>query len=341
MIEQVWDTPKVYRIPIALPDNPLRELNAYVIQGERRNVVIDTGFNRPECRKALWSGIEELNLDLSRTQLFLTHLHSDHIGLVWDFVEKGVPVYMGECEYQYFAMLYRWGGIASLDRRFQQEGYPIWELKRQAEDNQGRRYAPEPDFPATLLQDNDCLGETDDLEIRACLTPGHTPGHMCLYLPKEQLLFAGDHILFDITPNISVWEHIPHSLADYMDSLRRVQKMPIRAAFPAHRARQKDVSGRINTLLEHHQERLREIYQAVHENPGLTAYKLAGKITWSAHGKTWENFPPQQKWFAVGETLAHLDYLCDRNVLIPLKKYGYVTYKIDKSTELFQPASCG
>ena len=53
-------------------------------------LVIDTGFNRQECREALWAGIRELKLDMSATVLFLTHYHEDHIGLVWDFVERCV-----------------------------------------------------------------------------------------------------------------------------------------------------------------------------------------------------------------------------------------------------------
>ena len=32
-------------------------------------------------------------------------------------------------------------------------------------------------------------------------------------------------------------------------------------------------------------------------------------ITWSARGLGWEQFPPHQKWFAMGETLAHTLYL--------------------------------
>lgn len=329
MVSQVWDHPVVYCIPVELPHNPLRVLNSYVIQTPERNLILDTGFNRPECRTALWSGIQALELDLSKTALFLTHLHSDHIGLVWDFVSRGVPVYMGQLEYRYFSKLQHSGGMAALDPRFHEEGCPMRELKIQYQENQGRRYAPQPDFPATLLDDGSRI-ENISIEMIAIETPGHTPGHMVLYLPKEQLLFAGDHILFDITPNIGVWAGVPNSLSDYLESLQKIRRLSIQAAFPAHRARQSDVYARIDALIEHHGQRLNEIYHAVENNPSLTAYKIAEKITWSARGLGWAQFSPHQKWFAMSETMAHLDYLVDKGRLSRLKKYGYVTYNLIK-----------
>lgn len=53
MIERIWSQPDIYRIEVPLPDNPLRYLNSYVLFGPERVAVIDTGFNRPECREAL------------------------------------------------------------------------------------------------------------------------------------------------------------------------------------------------------------------------------------------------------------------------------------------------
>ena len=72
----------VYTFKITLPENPLRSLNCYVILGEKggRNLIIDTGFRRPECQRALEKGMEELDIDPAVTDVFITHSHSDHIG---------------------------------------------------------------------------------------------------------------------------------------------------------------------------------------------------------------------------------------------------------------------
>ena len=42
MLTQIADN--IYRKVVPLPNNPLREINAYIITGEK-NLLIDTGFN--------------------------------------------------------------------------------------------------------------------------------------------------------------------------------------------------------------------------------------------------------------------------------------------------------
>ena len=330
MVEQVWSSPTVHCIKVGLPQNPLRNLNVYVICTPERNLVIDTGFRRPECRSALWEGIGELGLDLSRTSLFLTHLHSDHTGLVWDFVERGVPIYMGRVDWDYLSgsdQRIKWAGM---EERFGREGFPPECLAQQGEGNQARLYAAAPGFPAVTLEHGGRI-PMEDLEVTALHTPGHTPGHMVLYLPQEQLLFCGDHILFDITPNISVWNQAPNSLKDYLNSLDAIDELPIRAAFPAHRAggREPDAAHRrIKELKAHHAKRLEEIYQAVAAAPDNTAYQVAGKITWSVRGLPWEEFPPHQRWFAMGETLSHLDYLTEEKRISRIEQAGCAVYRV-------------
>ena len=49
-------------------------------------------------------------------------------------------------------------------------------------------------------------------------TPGHSPGHVCLYSPEQRYLISGDHILESITPNIG-WHPGTDMLAQYLDSL--------------------------------------------------------------------------------------------------------------------------
>ncbi len=40
-------------------------------------------------------GIEELNLDLNKTYLLITHLHADHSGLAAELNQRGAKVYAG------------------------------------------------------------------------------------------------------------------------------------------------------------------------------------------------------------------------------------------------------
>jgi hypothetical protein len=40
-----------------------------------------------------------------------------------------------------------------------------------------------------------------------------------------------------------------------------------------------------------------------------TAYQVAPHVSWDISYESWDLFPPMQKWFAMGETIAHLKYL--------------------------------
>lgn len=321
MTTKVWDDPAVYDIQLELPNSPLRNLNVYVIATPEQNLIIDTGFNRDECRSALWAGIRELGLDLSRTSLFLTHFHSDHVGLAEEFVPHGCPICMGRIDYQYLDGMKNGTKLSATEALFLEEGFPEDVLALQSKENQGRRFGVSQMFPARLVNDGDVI-RLGDVEARCVHTPGHTPGHMALYLPQQQLLFTGDHILFDITPNIAVWTGVPHSLQDYLDSLDKIRALPVKAAFPAHRHGESDVYRRIDALQAHHRDRLEEIFRAVEAHPQSTAYDIAGYITWSARGLGWDRFPPPQKWFAMGETLAHLRWLEDNGRVVRTRQEG-------------------
>ena len=81
MLTKIYENPAVYRVDVPLPDNPLKNLNCYVVQDSGETLIIDTGFNRKECLDALLEGLAELDADWEKTNLFLTHLHADHTGL--------------------------------------------------------------------------------------------------------------------------------------------------------------------------------------------------------------------------------------------------------------------
>ena len=80
MVTEVFD--EIYRMEIPLPRNPLRAINSYLVRGRDRCLMIDTGMNRPECLEVMRASLKELAVDLDRTDFFVTHCHSDHIGLV-------------------------------------------------------------------------------------------------------------------------------------------------------------------------------------------------------------------------------------------------------------------
>ena len=42
------------------------------------------------------------------------------------------------------------------------------------------------------------------------------------------------------------------------------------------------------------------------------AVQVASQMSWDIDCESWDQFPSSQKWFAIGEAIAHLKYLEDR-----------------------------
>lgn len=84
--------------------------------------------------------------------------------------------------------------------------------------------------------------------LRAILTPGHASNHVCYLLEDDGLLFTGDHLMHGSTVVI-----IPPdgSMKGYLDSLRRLQTMSIRALAPGHGSVIDDAQGEIVRVIAH------------------------------------------------------------------------------------------
>lgn len=326
MIHQLYHHPDIYEIHVDLPNNPLQYLNSYVIKGKTRNLVIDTGFNRPECHQALCQGLCELDIDLQKTDLFLTHLHADHTGLVGLFADAGCPVYMHPLDYNYLKDSETGSTWRFTEEKFMREGMPEEDIKNQFS-NQARKYSPKINFPLHPVVDGDVVHLADE-DFHIIHTPGHTMGICCLYLPNEEIFFTTDHILFDISPNIQVWPGMKDSLAQYLKSLDKVKDLPVKLALPGHRHNRTSIKERIDELKAHHAKRLEEIMTIVTERPNTTAFDIAQHMTWSMRGKKWPEFPPTQKWFAMGEALAHIEYLVSTGKLSRTERDGLRRYNV-------------
>ena len=296
-------------IKVVLPNSPLRDLNSYVVQTPSRNLLIDTGYYQPESLESLQNGIQELGIDMDKTDILLTHLHADHSGLVSKIARPGCKIYMGEVDNNLrtknLQENYHWIKCKEL---YLQEGFPADIIEYVIRDNSAKSYAPEKFPQFTPLKEGDILS-VGKVSFNCIDTPGHTPGHICLYNADNKIMVLGDHVLFGITPNITTWPTLRNSLKTYMNSLRKIREYDVLVPLPGHRECTGTMIERIDKLLEHHEKRLAETYRLVSENEGLNGYELAGLMKWSIRACNWEKFPAIQKWFATGETLAHLYYL--------------------------------
>lgn len=316
--------PNLYKIEIPLPGSPLKALNSYLIKAQGRTLVIDTGMNREECMREMSSNLEKLDVDLKKTDFFITHIHSDHLGLVANLATDTSTVYFNQQEASVLNFHRHWQELSAF---YQSNGFPKDELKKSMESHPGHRYGLKGHVDFCILEEGDTI-EIGDYCFRCVETPGHSPGHMCLYEANKKLLVSGDHILFDITPNISLWSQEHNPLKEYLASLDKVYALEVNLVLPGHRRISNDHRKRITELKHHHQTRANEILATLKRGE-KNAFQISSLISWDVDYSSWELFPSMQKWFAVGEILSHLKYL-EEDGLVRRKISGHeIAFSLD------------
>lgn len=304
--------PNFYKINVPLPNNPLRELNAYLVKGSPKSLLIDNGFNTKESADALLTVLSEMKIDLADVDFFLTHLHSDHVGLtadlltgpssrVWCSKTDGDRINRYLIEENYWSKL-----ICGL----QQHGFSEPEVEQLMISHPGKEHGPSRPIPITPVKEGVRL-EYGNYRFTVLEVPGHTPGHISLYESNTRTYVAGDHILGTITPNITKWDDVKDSLGDYLRSLDKIKQYPVDLTLPGHRDVIHDTKKRIDELQTHHAIRLSEIRTILDGAGPLNAYDTASLMKWSLRGIDWDSFPVAQKCFATGEALAHLTHLVE------------------------------
>ena len=302
----------VFRIPLPLPENALRAVNAYAIVGPDSIVLIDAGWAWQPALRQLRSGLAQLGAqpgDVRR--VLVTHVHRDHYSQALTLRRQfGAHVALGSGERPSFALVHEPGAtvnsrpIAGLRAAgaAQLAGRMAEQLGARGYDLSGWEY-PDDWLAAGLV------GLPGGRELTAVETPGHTRGHLVFHDLQASLLFAGDHVLPHITPSIA-FEPEPGSLPlrAFLDSLRLVRQRPDAVLLPAHGSVRPSAHARIDELLAHHDLRLTEALEAL-SAAVTTAFEVALVLRWTRHGRSLTELDDTNAMLAVLETTAHLELL--------------------------------
>ncbi len=313
--------PKLYKLEIPLPNNPLKALNAYVFKGKDRNLIVDTGMNREECKSVMLSGLREIDIDLKKTDFFITHMHADHAGLISSLQTETSKVYCSEPDARRINFSDQWDKTLANARL---NGFPESDLQEAYKNHPGNKYQSRGMIDFNIFREGNTL-DAGEYSLCCIETPGHTAGHLCLYEKENKILVAGDHLLKDITPNISAWADDRDPLKEYLQSLDKILSFDIHLVLPGHRSLFKDSRQRVEELKAHHTNRTEEILSILAKG-AQDAFQVAARMSWDLTYTTWEMFPVQQKWFAAGEALAHLIYLQGQEKIKSCRKEDKIKY---------------
>ncbi|HTS76877.1 MAG TPA: MBL fold metallo-hydrolase [Bryobacteraceae bacterium] len=309
--------PGVRTITLPMPWE-LETVNVHLVDLDDGILLVDSGIGTEECFDALESSLRDLGVGWRDIRwLCLTHLHPDHIGLSWKILNlSGARLLMHRAEADYLALVARESRAPFFVEAMVKSGVPK-DVQARMDRALGdvRRHFREhaPDWNLEGGERIPVRGGT----LEVVWTPGHSPGHICLYSPEHRYLISGDHLLEFITPNIG-WHPGEDMLANYLESLEKLHPFDVDLILPSHGGPFRGHRERIAETTAHHDERCGEILKHLAREP-LTAYGIVEQV-WP------KGLTPFHQHFAVFEILAHLEFMQRRGRVRAQARNGGALY---------------
>jgi len=307
------DIQGVHQIKVPLSNSPLAAVNVYLVEGgDGHNVLIDTGWDRPDAFQGLLEGLRSSGFGFKDIeQVLVTHVHSDHYGLsgkIKQLSDANIGAHQIEAdliESRYINLEVLMQETGHLLRRY---GVPPEELGDLQKASLPAKPFVTPGFPDTRFKGGERL-VVGTIELDILHTPGHSPGHLSFYERNRKLLFCGDLVMLEITPNVSFHSQSGENpLADYLKSLEMVAGLEVNFVFPGHGPVFSGLKQRVGELVYHHEQRDLFIKNAIRDEL-KTAYRIATELKWMSGNKAYRELSILHRRLAIMETIAHLQYL--------------------------------
>ena len=224
----IWFSPGVLMVPLDCQGLPPTTHTNTLIIGTGPTYLIDPGPADPVEQEKLFAILADQRIDA----ILLSHHHPDHVGAATVCARRlGVPILAHRLTADLLA------GHVVVDR---------------------------------LIAD----GETFDLgeaphgrgrwSMVAVFTPGHAPGHLAFYVPDYQLLLVGDMVS---TLSSVIVSPDDGDLADYVRSLRLLERYPARLLMPAHGGPTTRTAATLAEAITHRALREEQLLESLGKQP--------------------------------------------------------------------------
>ena len=317
MIEEVMNDFHMITLPMPFR---LQHVHVFLLCHGDQVALFDTGLDTPENLLTLETAMQRIGKKVQDiVQVFITHSHIDHCGMAARIKEiSGAEIYMSELSRPFTL---RGDGEIQLVKDFcLRHGLP-----QDTTNGILSLFLTTRAEIAGPFQIDRCFQPHErqsfgKWEFQAIPTPGHTHDHVSFYFPHEQILLAGDHVLPEITPNLSPDVFAPdfQPLSSFFTSLELIQDLPVRKVYPAHGRPFANLKARISELKEHHQVRKELTLKSVRTGP-----KTAFQVSQDIFGST---LPEFDQFLALNETLVHLVELIGSGDICEARDESYVLY---------------
>ena len=285
----------------------LTHVNLWLLDDGHGLTAIDAGLGDQRTREH-WEVLLHGQLrDRPIHRLIATHFHPDHMGLAgWLAAATGAPLWATRTEWLMGRLLaldtseafVDAGRVADIEA-----GLALETVLRRAQ--RGNAYRPkvvEPPATYRRIVEGEVI-RIDGSDHEVLIGRGHAPEMVCLFCPERNVLIAADQVLARISPNVSVSPLEPEGdpLGAFLSSLHTFRRLPPDVlVLPSHGHPFRGLHARIDQLVHHHEERLERALDACREP--ATAVAIMPHLFD-------RKLDEHQLGFAIGETLAHLNYL--------------------------------
>jgi glyoxylase-like metal-dependent hydrolase (beta-lactamase superfamily II) len=320
MIHQVLDN--IYKIVLPIPF-PLKTMNVYFID-EAPRTLVDAGIKTEASFDTLKKGLETIGYGLdSIERILITHGHIDHYGQAKRLSSlSDAPIYAHSKEYGRIRSIIH--SLGYLKLILMRNGAPEALVNGAIQFIESAQNMADPLEEAFFLNDGDAIS-FKSMTWKTLLLPGHSPGLICFHWPEKKILFTGDHLLKEITPNpvLNVPEYrLPFrypSLKDYLTSLEEVEKLDISLLLPGHGEEVHDMKGLIQKIFTHHKERMERILLSLSHGE-KTPFEVAMDL--------FPGVPPFEIFLGISEAVGHLDILKEKGIVLLKEKEGKDYYSL-------------
>jgi glyoxylase-like metal-dependent hydrolase (beta-lactamase superfamily II) len=315
LIEKIAES--FYMITLPMPFR-LKHVHVFAHVYDGSVSLFDTGMNTPETFSALEESLKSIGKGIRDVdQIFITHFHTDHCGIAGRIQEiSGAAIAMSGMDARRIRNDQKKGlDVDQVKKFYGEQGLREGIIDNLLELLSSFRKATIPFKVNTNLEDHGSH-KVGDREFEVIAVPGHTSGKVCFFFRREGILLSGDHILPDITPNLSPDPYNPgfRPLKSFLDSLGQVEDLPVVKVYPAHGDPFPNLKARVEEIREHHRERKGLVFESVKGGP-----KTTFQISLDIFGR---DLPEFDQFLAVNETFAHLIELLEEG-LIKQKTAGH------------------
>jgi len=297
------------RLPIPFEDGLV---NVFLFKDGAEVDMLDCGMNSGESLESIRLAMDHLGAGRLR-RLAVTHIHPDHYGAAGMLAGEGLAdLYIHRLEVPLVHP--RYVELEHLVKEVRTyllvNGLPSEEAEVLSNSQRALSQLVKTAEPSVQLEGAESL-QMGRRRLRVEWTPGHSPGHICLFDETDKLLFAGDHMLPELSPNIGLHpQSTPDPLHEYLEGLQRVAGYGPRLVLPAHGRPFTGAADRADALVAHHRRRLEQIVEIVGREE-KSGWQVALEL-WGPRSQLYE------KRLALQEGLAHLQALAVDGLL---KKY--------------------